>query len=59
MDYDFAAGALNLGDMGTIFATFTSFAVPEEKVRTFEDPEGDGRVWDAGSIAIGVGYAKC
>jgi len=27
-------------------------------VRTFENPEGDGRVWDASSIAIGIGYAK-
>ena len=58
MDYDFAAGALNLGEMGTIFASFTSFRIPEDKVRTVEDPEGDGRTWDAGSVAIAVGYAK-
>ena len=58
MSYDYAAGSINLGDFGTMFASFTTFQVPEDKVRTFEYPEGDGRVWDAGSIAVGVGYAK-
>lgn len=58
MNYDFAAGALNLQDIGTVFMTFTSFSVPEDKVRTFENPDGDGRVWDASSIAIGLGYAN-
>ncbi|NOH00173.1 MAG: PorV/PorQ family protein [Ignavibacteriae bacterium] len=58
MDYDFAGGSINLGGMGTIFGSFTSFRIPEDKVRTIEDPEGDGRTWDAGSISIAVGYAK-
>lgn len=58
MSYDFAAGSIQLGDMGTLFGSFTSFSVPEDKVRTEAAPEGDGRVWDAGSIAIGVGFAK-
>ncbi len=58
MTYDFAAGAMNLGDFGVITASFTSFSVPEDLVRTFENPEGDGRTWDAASIAVGMGYAK-
>ena len=58
MNYDFAAGALNIEGLGTIFATLTSFRVPEEKVRTFQNPEGDGRYWDAGGLAIGMGYAR-
>jgi len=58
MNYDFAAGSLNLGDMGTMFMTFTSFSVPEDKVRTFDNPEGDGRLWDASSLSLGLGYAK-
>jgi len=58
MSYDFAALALNLGDIGSIALSLTSFSVPEEKVRTFENPEGDGRYWDASSLAIGLSYAR-
>ena len=58
MSYDFAAGALRIEGLGTVFANLTTFKVPEDKVRTFENPQGDGRVWDASSIAIGLGYAK-
>lgn len=58
MSYDFAAASLNIDGLGTIFATLTSFSVPEDKVRTFANPEGDGRYWDAGAIAIGMGYAR-
>ena len=56
--YDFAAGTINLGDFGILSASFTSLQVPEDKVRTFDKPEGDGRTWDASSVAFGVGYAK-
>lgn len=56
--YDYAAASLNLTDLGTIFVTFTSLGVPEDKVRTFEFPEGDGRVWDAKSLALGIGFAR-
>lgn len=58
MTYDFAAASLNLGDAGTIAASFTSFQVPEEKVRTFDNPQGDGRMWDAGAISVGLTYSK-
>ncbi len=58
MSYDFAALALNLGDIGSIAFSLISFRVPEEKVRTFENPEGDGRYWDASSMAIGLSYAR-
>ncbi len=58
MTYDFAAGAINLQGFGTIFTSLTSFNVPDEKVRTFQNPEGDGRYWDAGALAIAVGYAR-
>jgi opacity protein-like surface antigen len=32
--------------------------VPEEKVRTFDNPEGDGRYWDASSLALGLTYSR-
>lgn len=56
--YDYAAGSLNIPEVGTLFATLTSLGVPEDKVRTFDYPEGDGRYWNASSIAIGAGFAR-
>lgn len=58
ISYDFAAASLNLGEAGTMFVSFTSLIVPEEKVRTFDYPDGDGRVWDAKSLSFGIGYAR-
>lgn len=58
MKYDFAAASLNLGDMGTLALSFTSFGVPEQEVTTEINPNGDGRMWDAASIALGVTYSK-
>lgn len=58
MTYDFAAGSINLGDAGILAVSFTSFGVPEDKVRTLANPEGDGRMWDANSIALTLSYSK-
>jgi opacity protein-like surface antigen len=58
VDYDFAAGSINIDGLGTLFASFTSLRVPKDEVRTIEYPEGDGRTWDANSLVIGVGYAR-
>lgn len=58
VNYDFAAGSINVQGLGTLFATFSSLRVPKDEVRTIEYPEGDGRTWDASSLVIGVGYAR-
>lgn len=58
INYDFAALSLNLENFGTVFFSLTALSIPEDKVRTFDYPEGDGRVWDAKSLAIGAGFAK-
>ncbi|HEX9658573.1 MAG TPA: PorV/PorQ family protein [Bacteroidota bacterium] len=58
VSYDYAAGMMHLGDFGTVGLSFVSLAVPEDIVRTENAPEGDGRKWDAGSIAIGLTYAR-
>ncbi|MBK8947121.1 MAG: PorV/PorQ family protein [Ignavibacteriae bacterium] len=58
VNYDFAAGSINVDGLGTLFATFSSLQVPKDEVRTFDYPEGDGRTWDANSLVIGVGYAR-
>ncbi len=58
INYDFAAGSINLEGFGTLFITITTLSVPEDKVRTFEFPDGDGRTWNANSISIGMGFAR-
>lgn len=58
MKYDFAAASLNLGDMGTVAVSFTSFGTPEQEVTTEINPNGDGRMWDASSISLGLTYSK-
>ena len=58
ISYDFAAASVEMPGVGVLFADLTTLSVPEDKVRTFDYPEGDGRVWSANSIAIGVGFAK-
>jgi len=58
IDYDFASASFNLESFGSLFLSVTSLRIPEEKVRTFEFPEGNGQFWDAGSLSFGVGFAK-
>jgi opacity protein-like surface antigen len=58
VNYDFAGGILAVGDFGTIGLSITLLGVPDDIVRTVEFPEGDGRVWDASSFAMGISYAK-
>ncbi len=58
INYDFAAGILRIGDLGTFGLSFVSLRVPEENVTTVANPEGDGRKWDASSLAIGLSYAR-
>jgi len=58
ISYDFAAASLNVEEVGTFFITMVSLGVPEDVVRTVDFPEGDGRMWDAKSLAIGVGFAR-
>ena len=58
ISYDFAAGVLPLGSLGTFGLSITSLRVPEEIVRTVDFPDGDGRHWDASSIAFSLAYAR-
>ncbi|PKL82262.1 MAG: hypothetical protein CVV24_11020 [Ignavibacteriae bacterium HGW-Ignavibacteriae-3] len=58
IQYDFAAASVNVESLGSLFISVTSLRVPEEKVRTFEFPEGNGQYWDAGSVSFGVGFAR-
>ncbi len=58
MNFDYAGGILNLGSAGVIGFSVTSFSVPEDIVRTVDFPEGDGRRWDASSLALGISYSR-
>jgi hypothetical protein len=58
IDYDFAAGVMPIGELGTFGLSVTSLRVPEELVRTVDNPDGDGRKWDASSIAFALSYAR-
>ncbi len=58
ISYDFAAGVMPIGDLGTFGLSIISLRVPEEEVRTVTFPDGDGRKWDASSFAIGMTYAR-
>ncbi len=56
--YDFAAFSLNAGNTGSFGVQIISFRTPEEPVRTIQNPDGTGQVFDANSISLGVTYAK-
>lgn len=58
INYDFAAGVMPIGELGTFGLSLVSLRVPEEEVRTVDFPQGDGRKWDASSFAIGLSYAR-
>ncbi len=58
INYDFAAGAMQIGELGTFGLSIVSLRTPEELVRTVETPDGDGRTWDASSVALSVSYAR-
>jgi hypothetical protein len=56
--YDFAAGILPVGDLGTFGLFLVALSVPDDIVRTVDYPEGDGRTWGASSFALGLCFAK-
>lgn len=58
ISYDFAAAAVKIPDMGVLFVDLTSLGVPQDKVRTFAYPDGNGEYWNASSLAVGVGFAR-
>lgn len=58
VDYDFAAGMMPIGELGTFALSVISLRVPEDIVTTVDNPDGDGRRWDANSLAFGLSYAR-
>ena len=58
IDYDFAAGVMPIGEIGTFGLSVISLRMPEQMVTTVDNPDGDGRRWDASSLAFGLTYAR-
>jgi Type IX secretion system protein PorV len=58
INYDFVAGILPIGDLGMFGFSVVSLTMPDEPVRSEQFPEGDGRQWDAGALAIGISYSR-
>lgn len=57
-DLSAASVAYNLGDFGTICANVIMFSTGKMEITTEEQPNGTGRYFDAGDLALGVTYAK-
>lgn len=57
-DLSAASVAYNLGDFGTIGANVIMFSTGKMEITTEEKPNGTGRYFDAGDLALGVTYAK-
>jgi long-subunit fatty acid transport protein len=58
--FDFNAASLvyNAGDLGTFGASMVLFTTEDMEITTEEEPNGTGRYFDAGDVALGISYAK-
>jgi opacity protein-like surface antigen len=56
IDYNYAAAALPVRKLGTLFASVTALTSGDIAVRTVEQPLGTGEYYDATDVAIGVGW---
>ncbi len=55
---DYAGFALNVSDLGTLGAFISILSMDDMPVRTLEQPEGTGELFSAGSIVIGLSFAR-
>lgn len=58
--FDFNAASLvyNAGDIGVFGASMVLLSTDEMEITTEEEPNGTGRFFDAGDVALGISYAK-
>ncbi len=57
-DMNAASIVYNSGDFGVLAASMIAFTTGKMEITTEEDPNGTGRFFDAGDLAIGITYAK-
>lgn len=56
-NFDYLAGVVALGGMGTLGMSVTSLSMDEMAVTTVDYPEGTGQMFDAGDYAFSIAYA--
>ena len=57
-DLNAVAAVYNMQDAGTIALSLISFTTGEMEITTEEQPNGTGRFFDAGDLALGISYAR-
>jgi hypothetical protein len=57
-DFNAASIVYNAGDIGTFGASMVVFTTGKMEITTEQEPNGTGRYFDAGDIALGFSYAK-
>lgn len=58
INHDYAAFATNLANLGTVGAFVSVLSTDDMKVRTIENPEGTGELFNYSTIVMGVNYSK-
>ena len=56
IQYNYLAGTIHLGDIGTLGVSFTTSST-EMRVTTTDNPEGNGETFSVSDVAVSVGYA--
>lgn len=57
-DFNFLAFAFNARGVGVFGFSLTSLTIPEDIVRTVEDPEGTGERFDASDLAVTLSFSR-
>jgi hypothetical protein len=58
MDFNYFAFAFEIGGFGTLGFNLVSLTTPDDLVRTVEQPEGTGELFNAGDLALGLTFAR-
>lgn len=58
LNFNYAAVAFNLGEVGIMGLNVTSLSTPDEPVRTVERPEGTGELFNSNDLALGLTFAR-
>jgi hypothetical protein len=56
--YDYAAGALPVRGLGTLFASVTALNSGDIDVRTVSQPDGTGERYTVSNVAVGLGFGR-
>jgi len=57
-DFSAASAVYNAGDIGSFGVSMIMFSTNKMEITTEQQPNGTGRFFDAGDLALGISYAK-